>query len=252
MTINDIYKLDENKLRKLSLLIGINYHFLKGGDVSSKASSLYMFIKKNNKEIQVQNFLNIIFNNRKKIGVSYAFKDRTYVNKVCDGLEKNNYEIFIDEKNIHEAEYVIKDFEEKLACQEILLFFLSKNYLQSYHCMYELYHNYFIRKYDIYEIVKHSIFILVDDTILNQKKIDTLESLWEKRHKQENRKFYNKQYVEREELGNRLNIYDRIHRHFQDIVLKLQGIKMIVLDKGNIENTVTEIIKRINSECNNL
>ena len=77
-------------------------------------------------------------NNNEKIFVSYTRKDIKWAKWIAEELEKEGHEVFIQCWDFRPGDNFVLKMNEALQASSIVVAVLSRDYLESYHCQFEL------------------------------------------------------------------------------------------------------------------
>lgn len=253
MNANIFLNLKEDELIGISKFLNIEYCLLKGETFRMKSVSLYDYCIKNNLMSKIENVL-FVKKIIKTIGFSYAYNKSSddnieiYPNEVYEYLLKNGYGLLRDKENLKDTKRIISSFEKKLASQDILLVFVSGSYLRSINCMHELYCDFEIHKFDLNNIIDHTIPIWLDNLDLSCININNLSLFWEERIFELENIFIKSKGQRREQLSLRIQICQDIYHRFSDILYIIKNISMVKMSRDNMKSSIFEIQEIINEK----
>lgn len=74
---------------------------------------------------------------KKRIFISYSWKDDFIVNRICDDLEFLGFDVIRDKKEVHYTDS-ISQYMKRIRTEDFVLLLLSDNFLKSVNCMKEI------------------------------------------------------------------------------------------------------------------
>ena len=73
-----------------------------------------------------------------KIFISYSSKDKKFVRRLANTIEKEGYKVWLDEKEIITGDYLPKKIGEAIKLSKVIIVVLSKNSIFSKWVQYEI------------------------------------------------------------------------------------------------------------------